>query len=199
MGVVFSRWSRDASELLDPNYQGVFDGNFQLGDNTTPAKDSLYEFVGQADINQQVQSALQQMMRPLVDVTTSQLRDFIAGNIYGGPPAPVPEGMEHCPLTNLLGENVFGDYDFDMGQCRHCSTHHRTTTHMLCHNKTAKWLSRKRSADTASLMKFARTKGRCLRQDHCQQEQLVMLKIREKLVEDERKKNLHEAKQAEVK
>lgn len=64
---------------------------------------------------------------------------------------------------------------------------------------TAKWLSRKRSADTASLMKFARTKGRSLRQDHRQQERLVMLKIREKLVEDERKKKLREAKQAAVK
>ena len=78
--------------------------------------DSLYEFVGQADINQHVQSALQQTIRPLMGVTTSQLRDFITGNIYGGPPAPVPEGMEHCPLTNLLGENVFSDCDFDMGQ-----------------------------------------------------------------------------------
>ena len=35
--------------------------------------------------------------------------------MYGGPPAPVPEGMEYCPLTNLPGENVFGDYDFDKG------------------------------------------------------------------------------------
>ena len=112
--------------------------------------DSLYEFVGQADLNQHVQYALQQTMRPLMAVTTSQLRDFITGNIYGGPPAPVPEGMEHCPLTNLLGKNVFGDYDFDMGQRHHCSTHHRTT-HMLCRNKTAKRLSRKRTADTASL------------------------------------------------
>ena len=107
--------------------------------------------------------------------------------------------MEYCPLTNLLGENVFGNYDFDMGQRHHCLTHHRTTTHMLCHNKTAKWLSRKMSADTASLIKFAQTKGRSLRQDHRQQEQVVMLQIREKLVEDERKKNLHEAGQAEVK
>ena len=85
------------------------------------------------------------------------------------------------------------------GQHRHCSTHHQTTTHMLRHNKTAKWMSRKRSADIASLIMFARTIGRCLRQDHCQQEQVVMLQIREKLVEDERKKNLREAKQAEVK
>jgi len=42
-----------------------------------------------------------------MDVTTSQFNDFIAGNLYGVP--PVPEGMKHCPLTNLLGENVFDD------------------------------------------------------------------------------------------
>ena len=195
----FDRWSRDASELLNPNYPGVFDGSFQLGDNKAPLKDSLFEFVGQADISEHVQSALQQMMKPLMDVTTSQLSDFIAGNIYGGPPAPVPEGMGHCPLTNLLGENVFGDYDFNMGKRRHCSNHHRTTTHMLRHNKTAKWLSRKWIADTTSLMEFARKKGRSLRLHHRQQERLVILKIREKLVEDERKKNLRLAKQANVK
>ena len=50
----------------------------------------------QTDINQHVQSALQQTMRPLMGV--------IAGNIYVGPPAPVPEGLEHCPLTNLSGQ-----------------------------------------------------------------------------------------------
>ena len=38
--------------LLDPNYQGIFDGNFQQGDNTAPVMDSLYEFVGQADRHQ---------------------------------------------------------------------------------------------------------------------------------------------------
>ena len=126
-------------------------------------------------------------------VTTIKLIDFIAGNVSGGPPAPVPEGMEHCPLTNLLGENVFGDDDFDMGQCRHGSTHHRTATHILHHNKTAKWLSRKRTADTASLMKFARRKGWSLGLHHHQQERLVLLKIREKLMADEREKNLRKA------
>ena len=74
-----------------------------------------------------------------------------------------------------------------MGQRRHCSTHHQST-HMLRHNNTAKWLSRKRTADTASLMKFAQTKGRTLRHNHHQRGRLVMLKIGEKLTEDERKK-----------
>ena len=48
-------------------------------------------------------------------------------------------------------------------------------------------------------MKFARKKGRSLRLHHYQQEQLVLLKITEKLMEDERKKNMREAKQAEMK
>lgn len=38
-----------------------------------------------------------------------------------------------------------------------------------------------------------------MRHNHRQQERLVMLKIREKFTEDERKKNLHEEKRAEVK
>jgi len=79
--------------------------NFHLSDDTALVKDSIYLLGSQTDISQDIQSALKQMMRWLMDVTTSQLNDFIAGNLYGVP--PIPEGMKHCPLTNLLGENVF--------------------------------------------------------------------------------------------
>jgi len=65
-GCVISRWSRDASELMDPNYQGIYDGKFQLSDDTAPMKDSIHLFVSQTDIGQDVKSALQQMMRPLI-------------------------------------------------------------------------------------------------------------------------------------
>ena len=77
-------------------------------------------------------------------VTTIKLIDFIAGNVSGGPPAPVLEGMEQCPLTNLLGENVFSDYDFDMGQRHHCSTHHRMTTHMLPSKQNSKVVNKEK-------------------------------------------------------
>ena len=62
-------------------------------------------------------------------------------------------------LSSILGENIFGDFDFDMGYRRHASTHHRSSTNMLNHNKTSKWLNKK-NCEEASKLKFARKEGK---------------------------------------
>ena len=43
-----------------------------------------------------VQSALQTPMPHLLVVTLNQLRDFLEGATYGGPPAVFPEGSDQC-------------------------------------------------------------------------------------------------------
>ena len=48
-------------------------------------------------------------------------------------------------------------------------------------------------------MKFARKEGKPLRQPHRHQEKLVMLRIREKLIQNERKRPERDAKQAAAK
>lgn len=180
------KWEEDATELLDPNFRGVFKGEFELEGEIATLKESVYSFAIQH--TDEVTSALQQLIPEMFRVLLRQLGDFHEGGDYGGPPATFPEGLDHCSLTNLLGENIFGDLDFDMGYRRHASTHHRSSTNMLSHNKTSKWLNKKNCEETSKLMKFARKEGKPLRQQHRQQEKLVMLRIREKLIQNEQKR-----------
>ena len=77
---------------------------------------------------------------------------------------------------------------FDMGYRWHASTHHRSSANMLSHNKTLKWLNKKNREETPKLMKFARKEGKSLRQPHRHQEKLVMLCIKEKLIQNEQKR-----------
>ena len=76
--------------------------------------------------------------------------------------------------------------------------HLRSTTQMLHQNRTSMWLDDKPAVEAAQLMSVARRKGKLLRHHHKQQEQLVIvkLKIQQKLLENERKKHLKEAKVA---
>lgn len=127
-----------------------------------------------------------------------QLNDFLAGGRFGAPSSPdLADALQHCPVTNLIGENAFGDLDFDMNKRRHASFHHRSSTQMWKHNKTGKWLSGKEEKDQSKLLSLARKHGKNLRFQHKEQERLVMLKIREKLLENQRQQLLKEAKAAE--
>ena len=76
------------------------------------------------------------LMRDVLITTTAQLKDFLEGGKYSTPLCyEEQKTLQHCPLTNLMGGNAFGDMDFDMGKRRHTTFHHRSTTQMLCRNK----------------------------------------------------------------
>ena len=105
--------------------------------------------------------------------------------------------LSHCPLTNLIGENAFGDMDFDFGKRRHCSLHHRTTTYVI--KKTGKWLDSKALAESSSILKTAKKNAKMLRRKHREQERLVKMKIKERVLENERLKKLKEMQAAEQK
>ena len=64
-----------------------------------------------------------------------QVNDFLPGGIYGGAPFEMPPEVNHCPLTNMLSENVFGELDYDIQRARNSSTHQRSSTNILYHNK----------------------------------------------------------------
>ena len=47
--------------------------------------------------------------------------------------------LDTCPLTNLTGERLFGDLDYDMHKQRRASLHLRSTVTMFKHNDTINW------------------------------------------------------------
>ena len=191
----FTRWEQDSSDLLNRDFEGIFGGEFEVKSIMFDSSIQLAH-----DMESTVKGCLQSMMKEIREVTNRQLADFQVDGKYGSEPTDDMKALlQHCPLTNLIGENAFGDFDFDLGKRRHCSLHHRTTTHMLKRNRTSTWLDKKPKAESAAIMKMAKKKGRILRERHRQQEKVVRLKIRERIVENERQKKLKELKAAEQK
>ena len=73
------KWEEDASDLIDPSFEGVFAGEFELGGDKTALKESVLAFVAQhAD---EVKTALQQLMTEMLVVLLRQLGDFHQGGI----------------------------------------------------------------------------------------------------------------------
>ena len=140
-----------------------------------------------------VKHALQEISKEMLTVTEQQLADFLEGGKFGDNlPASVMDTMKSFPLTNMIGENAFGDMDFDIQKRRRCTTHHRTTIHMLKRNRTGNWIEKKTDDDSSRILKAAKKKAKMLRKQHKLQEKIVRLKIRERLIENEQQKKLKE-------
>ena len=188
----FIRWSEDASPLVNPACPSIFNGEFEAP--TDQLRDSICQFLVQLNDVNPLKQVLQRLMPGMLDVTTRQLSDFLEGGKFGGPPVPMPDGLDHCPLHNLLGERVFGDLDFDMGKRRNASLHTRSSLHMINHNRTGQWLQGQQ--DSKSLLSYARKKGRLMREHYREQERLVMIRLRRKLAENRQRQLEKEVKQA---
>ena len=131
MEACFERWAKDPSEMLSPSYVGIFDGEFELKSDMAPA---IYNFV--EENFEAVSVAIRKMLCDMLVTTKTQLKDFLKDGKYGTPPSEdQSKTLHHCPLTNLIGKNAFGNLDFDINKRRHASLHHRSTSQMWRANK----------------------------------------------------------------
>ena len=76
-------------------------------------------------------------------VTKRQLEDFLPGGKFEDMDEWMKEQLMHYPLTNLVGESAFGDFDFDVCKRRNASLHIRSSMHSIKRNKTVKFISSK--------------------------------------------------------
>lgn len=105
--------------------------------------ETVYAFA--AENSETVKPAIEHMMRDILNTTRMQLADFLPDCKFSTElTEEVKSHLEHCPLHNLLGENVFGELDFSMGKSKNASFHHHSTTQMMKHNNTCKWLEIKK-------------------------------------------------------
>ena len=195
MATLFTHWQIDPSGILDPAFVGIFDGEFKVD------RPIMLERVPSSACHETplVLVCFKAIFKELLAVTC-QLADFLVDGKFGHEPTEEDKAiLSHCPSTNLIGENAFGDMDFDLGKRRHCSLHHRTTTHMLKRNKTSKWLDSKVPAESSSMLKTAKKNAKMLRRKHRKQERLVKMKVKEQVLENEGLKKLKEVQGAEQK
>ena len=133
-----------------------------------------------------------------LEVLQSQLIDFFDDGIFAGSlPHEVHEVLKTCPLTNLVGERLFGDLDFDMSKRRRASLHLRTSINMWKHNGTGHWMSKKKKQEAVHLLTMARKNKEELKKRCRESEKDVRRKIREQLEENERKKKEREITERE--
>ena len=132
----------------------------------------------------------QRMCAKCLIVLQRQLSDFLVGGIFGGEIVEeVKEILMTAPLTNLTGERLFGDFDFDIFKRRRASTFSRSSLNMFKHNKTGRWITKKTPTVAARLLKEARLHGMKMQRKSREAEKDIRLKIRAKLEENLRLKN----------
>ena len=88
--------------------------------------------------------------------------------------------LSHCPVTNLLGENIFGHLDYNINTARHATMHNRSTSIVIRHNKPMKWLDRKDKAEKSKLLVVARKKANFVRRPQVGSKRLLMIIDRKK-------------------
>ncbi|RUS74049.1 hypothetical protein EGW08_018198 [Elysia chlorotica] len=142
---------------------------------------------------------LKACLTKILEVGRRQLTEFLDGQFSGDLDSELVKELQSRPKTNLVGEHAFGDLDHDMNVKRNCSLFNRSTTHMLKRNNTIGWLQDKDEEERKKLMNKSRQLGKKLRLKYKKQEEVVRLKIREKLIEIERKKHEKEMKKVKEK
>ena len=92
------------------------------------------------------QHAFKKICSVSLEVLQRQLKDFFGDGIFAGEvPQDIVDVLRTCPLTNLIGERLFGDLDFDMSKKRKASLHLRTSINMWKHNRTSQWIHKKKN------------------------------------------------------
>ncbi|GFR74711.1 hypothetical protein ElyMa_000436500 [Elysia marginata] len=124
-----------------------------------------------------------------IEVLNRQLNDFLPGGVYGDVlPSDIQELLDTCPLTNLTGERLFGDLDYDMSKRRSASTYLRSTINIWKHNTPSKFLEKKTPDCLKETMSAGRKHGKGLKRKHDASVKAVREKTKARIIENERRK-----------
>ena len=95
-------------------------------------------------------------------------QDFLPGGKYHTVDDPtLREKMTHSKMTNLVGEQYFGDLDFSLFKRRNASLHHHSTINILKRNKSiSQYFCLKSHEEQAQLLKLSAKKAPKLRKWH---------------------------------
>lgn len=133
-----------------------------------------------------------------LDVLTPQLSDFLDGGVYGGElPTDIQVLLDTCPLTNLTGERLFGDLDYDMTKRRTASTFLRSTISMMKHNNLSAFIDSKTPIELDAIMSSGRKQGKKLKDKHKEAKRQAKEELKAKLIENERLKKEKELQEIE--
>ena len=155
----------------------------------------------QQETKEEVKQILKKLCKGCLETTKRQLADFLPGGRYHGvQDEDTRKRLQQSKLTNLIGEQAFGDLDFSLFKRRNTSLHHHSTINMLKRNKSiSTFLNLKTPEVQHSLLQLSKRKAAALRKKHRQDEkdavarrQLILKETRAKKIqaEDSRRKKI---------
>ena len=161
------RWEESAGDAFALDFEPLFGAVFM------PNPDIFQSLVAISPEKQEkVKQMLQQICKGMVTVTERQLKDFLPGGRYHAVQDPdLRQKMIHSKMTNLVGEQCFGDLDFSLFKRRNASLHHHSSINMMKRNKTASsWLFQKDAVTQLQLLDAAKKQAPALRKKHMAEE-----------------------------
>ena len=178
----FQEYSTDASRLISDLSSVIPDFSIDAGDVGVALQNVPDHHQGL------LLETLQMLFTGFVSVTDRQLDDFLPGGKYFDvQDADLRNKMNHCRLTNLIGEQNLADLDYSMFAKRHASLHLRSFTNMMSRNKTmTSWFNQKSQAEQKHLLAVSAIKSLPLREKHREKEQMVIAQRAEILAANKR-------------
>ena len=135
--------------------------------------------------------AMQERAKPIIGslcqgflaVMNLQLVDFLPNGKYHAVQDPVlRDKLSHSKLTNITGEQCFGDLDFSLFKRRNASIHHLSTLNMLNRNRTiSSFLTSLSEEAEDNIFSISSAKAAAIRKLHKEQEQQAIQRKRQHL------------------
>ena len=163
----FQRWAANPADAFSQNFDPLFDKPFMPDLGVFEALLSISN-----DRQAKVKAVLQKISSEVIITITNQLKDFLGGGrYYDVTDLELRQRMARCKLTNLVGEQAFGDLDFSIFKRRYASLHHHSTVQMMKRNKPISiWFSSKDEEEQKRLLDLSAEKAHLLRQQHVHEE-----------------------------
>ena len=153
------------------------------------------------DRKEPVRGILRSLSAGFHDVVQLQLKDFLPEGRYHKVDDPeLRQKLEHSRLTNLVGEQAFGDLDFSMFKRRNATAHHHSSVNILKRNKTlTEWFLTLSPEEQKAALLRAAAKHQQLRKQKRRAEQQALEMRRQILQENRAKKAARDEKRRQLK
>lgn len=122
-------------------------------------------------------------------VAQRQLSDFFPDGKFSLCDESILESLNHCPLTNLVGDSAFVDFDYDFYRRSNASLINRSAKHVVKkRNNTVEYITKQSPAMKEALFKSARPERIYLKKESREEEESVNHAQRVKFVENQQKR-----------